>query len=933
MKKIFYLIAIMFVISSCQKDEITMQDDAKTPEAPSVDEARVIPGHIQIKLKAGTPALQVVKTRSGAIATGVEGIDLSNLDMRVTRIERVFPYAGKFEERHKEAGLDLWYDVYFDDKVPTRSAVEAYNNIPEIEIVSPVHEARLCDYQVVEEPLEPLRSMMNPRTKATEEEELPFNDPRLKEMWHYHNTGESVNGLSGALEGSDIGVYEAWKTETGSSDVIVAVMDGGIQYNHPDLAGNMWINSKEIAGNGVDDDGNGYVDDVYGWNFVTAKKVPAPTGDSIMGNGAVTQYVHGTHCAGTISAVNGNGLGICGIAGGSDGSGNGARLMSCQIFHNDANGVSQAYANPNMYVYAADMGAVISSNSWTNGAYEESAFMNSAMRSAIDYFIRYAGTDPSTKQQTGPMNGGLVVFAAANSNSDAKEWPAAYSKVMTVASMAHNFKRASYSNFGSWIDITAPGGEQSYGDTYAVLSTSINGTYAWLQGTSMACPHVSGCAALVLSKFQGQGYTPDELWERLINATHSIDGYNQKYKGLLGAGCIDVGLALTPPSTEAPDTSHLVVVDAYNDWAIVEWTVKAASDGPMNKYVISWSTEPLESDLAQENISTKTVNVRYVPAGTVYRDTIKELELGETYYFSLQAYDRWGGVSEASPQVSKTVTKNLPPVLTPAWRGDVILNEGSERLVSLKVADPEKQKIVCRIVPALSWINAVNVGDTLVDFQLKPDYTAAGSYDLQLQVSDQYGEMSYQSMKVEVSYKEAAPRLVQSFKDLQLTKNGRRTTLNLPDYFSDPKGRTLIYEVENSSDAVATVQRYGDNLSIEPKIIGKTQILVRAKNAIGLSVSQRFNVEVILGDESDVKDALVAYPNPVKNNLNITLQPSVRGEVTLRLYNAAGRIMKLEKVTIGDSGYSLDMSSMQAGTYVLVVEGATGSWKKNIIKI
>lgn len=161
---------------------------------------------------------------------------------------------------------------------------------------------------------------------------------------------------------------------------------------------------------------------------------------------------------------------------------------------------------------------------------------------------------------------------------------------MTVAAMSHNFKKSSYSNFGDWIDITAPGGEQSYGDNYTVLSTSINGQYAWLQGTSMACPHVSGCAALVLSKFQGEGYTPDELWERLINSTHSLDVYNQKFKGMMGVGYIDVGLALTPPSALAPDTSHLVLVDAYDDWAIVEWKVKAASDGPMSKYVLSWST-------------------------------------------------------------------------------------------------------------------------------------------------------------------------------------------------------------------------------------------------------------------------------------------------------------------------------------------------------
>lgn len=934
MKNYILFILLCFFFSACQeKEEVMPQTGGEQPG--SAPEMPVLKGQLRIKLKAGMQEkLNVVKTRSG-ISSGITALDLANVDLSVYRMERVFPPAGKFEERHKAAGLDLWYDIYFDEKIPTRSAVDVYEEMPEIEYVEEIREARLCDYRVVEEPLEPVRSMLRrARATADEEETLPFNDPRLKEMWHYHNAGESVNGLSGALEGADIGVYEAWKIETGSPDVIVAVMDGGIQYNHPDLQANMWINEAELNGQeGVDNDNNGYVNDIYGWNFVTAKNVPGLGNDSIRGNGAVTPYVHGTHCAGTISAVNGNGIGISGIAGGS-GAGDGVRLMSCQIFHIDpATGNDKAYADPNMYVYAADMGAVISSNSWTNGAYEESAFMNSAMRSAIDYFIKYAGTDVSTKQQNGPMNGGLVVFAAANSNSDAKEWPAAYSKVMTVASMAHNFKRASYSNFGDWIDITAPGGEQSYGDTYAILSTSINNQYAWLQGTSMACPHVTGCAALVLSKFQGQGYTPDELWDRLINATHSIDGYNQKFKGLLGAGCIDVGLALTPPSTTPPDTSHLVLVDAYDSWAIVEWKVKAASDGPMNKYVLSWSTAPMQPSVTEAEVQTKTINVRYVEAGTILRDTIQGLSLGETYYFSIKAYDRWGGVSEDSPLVSATVTENLAPVLTAGWSGTVMLNEGSERTVVLNVEDPEKQKIVCSMTPALEWITVQNVGDTTVNLQMKPDYKAAGNYNIQVRISDQYGKYTTTNMPVEVVYKEVAPRMAATFQDLKLSNNGKRTTLDLTEYFMDPKGRTLVYEVENSSNAVANVQRSGNNLFIEPKIIGHTEVLVRAKNEAGLSVSQRFDVEVIQGDNNNAEDALSVYPNPVRTDLTITLQPEVRGKVVLKLYNVAGRLMKIEEVMVGDAGYKLDMSGMQAGSYVLVVEGNGISWKKSIIKI
>ena len=127
---------------------------------------------------------------------------------------------------------------------------------------------------------------------------MPFNDPRFTEMGQYEDVGESGNKLSGAIAGADINLFEAWKVETGSPNVIVAVMDGGIQYNHPDLADNMWINEAEFYGiPGVDDDNNGYIDDIYGWNFVT-------------NTGNVTQYEHGTHVAGTIGAVTNHGRGI-----------------------------------------------------------------------------------------------------------------------------------------------------------------------------------------------------------------------------------------------------------------------------------------------------------------------------------------------------------------------------------------------------------------------------------------------------------------------------------------------------------------------------------------------------------------------------------------------------------------------------------------------
>ena len=292
-----------------------------------------------------------------------------------------------------------------------------------------------------------------------------------------------------------------------------------------------------------------------------------------------------------------------------------------------------------------------------------------------------------------------------------------------------------------------------------------------------------------------------------------------------------------------------------------------------------------------------------------------------------------GGVSDAAPQVSATINENLPPVLSPDWRGTVILNEGSERVVRFRVEEPEKQRVVCVLTPAPDWIKVENTGDSVLNFRLNPGYTAAGKYDLRVEVSDQYGKSVLSSMQIEVLYKEIAPRLIQTLPDLQLVNNGKRTTVKLTDYFADVKGRALMYEVENSSKAVANVQRSGDNLTIEPKIPGRTEVMVRAKTEAGLSVSQRFVVEVIAGEDVSAENALTVYPNPVKNDLNISLVPALRGEVSLKVYNTSGRLMKLEKVVVGDAGYTLDMRTMQAGTYILQVEGPNGSWKKSIIKI
>lgn len=920
MRKLYFLIFLLISFSACQEErEVLPEPSSGSVDGTEQEEFPVIQGHVRVKLKEdAVERLKVVATRSG-VTTAIENLDLANTNLKVYRMERVFPDAGKFEARHRAAGLHLWYDVYFDTQVPTRSAVSEYGNLPEVEFVEQIREAKLIGAEPIPFWIEPLLNLEVMHRTARllaagdEAEKMPFNDPRLPEQWHYHNTGELSNGLVGAIEGADVNAFKAWEIETGSPKVIVAVMDGGIKTDHPDLAANMWVNEAELNGTpGVDDDNNGYVDDIYGWNYVDK-------------SGTIVQHTHGTHCAGTIGAVNNNGTGVCGIAGGS-GKGDGIRLMSCQMFKtNPETGKDQGYTDPKMFVYAADMGATISSNSWTSGPDETGTnFLNGAIRAAIDYFIDNAGMDLNGKQ-TGPMKGGLVIFAAANRNSDIPDWPAAYERNFRVASMGANFKKASYSNYGTWVDITAPGGEQSNGDKYAILSTEINDGYSWKQGTSMACPHATGCAALVLSKFQAEGYTPDELKERLMNSAGNIDQYNPKYEGLMGVGYIDVGTALTPPSTEAPDTTELHLIDSYDNWAIFEWTVGVAGDGPLSKYELYWSTSPI-TDVDAPEVSKKIKDVKFLPEGTLIREIISGLRTDVRYYYRLRAFDRWGSFSELSAEKSAVTVKNQAPQLTAGWSGQILLDEGSSRRLTIGCIEPENQTIATAIHPALSWVN-IEYAEGNLNLDIHAGYGVAGNYSLTLTVMDQYGASSTLQIPFEVVRKATAPIITNPIQNQEIAVSAREMEFSLSDHFADPGKATLVYNLENTDNTVAIAQRKGDKLVITPRKVGTTYVTVRAVNPDNLSVSCRFAVYV-KGESMDGEDWSANLQN---NVVNIRLGKDLQGKAVIRLYNMSGRQVIAQEVAIGAEGYDMSLSGVSSGVYLLTITTANGQELKQTI--
>lgn len=492
---------------------------------------------------------QTVNTRSGEPLTrsGIGTVDDVLDELGVSSLERVFPLVPKFEQEAREAGLHRWYIVHFSDDADLDEAALRLSALGEVEAVE-------FDVQMQRnwEKITPYHGAARPLAAGTE---TMFDDPLLPQQWHYNNSGSSDVAV-GAVAGADINADPAWALTGGDPGVVVAIVDEGVKYSHPDLRANMWVNEAERNGQkGVDDDGNGYVDDIYGMNFVTNGPLSWNKEYWVAGQNKGDSG-HGTHVAGTVAAVNNNGKGVAGIAGGS-GKGDGVRLMSCQIFSGeDMNKTGSAVAIARAIRYAADMGAAIiqCSYGYSSGRFgsdNQYTSLSSLEKEAIDYFTKHKSNCSALSY------GNLAIFASGNDAAPQSAYPGAYRDYISVTAFAPNFMPAYYTNFGPGCNIAAPGGDylmavdksRTSSQILSTMPSEVNGgeDYGFSQGTSMACPHVSGVAALGLSYAVqlGKKFTMPEFRDMLLTSVNDIDGAmakNDNYKNYyhkMGSGAVD----------------------------------------------------------------------------------------------------------------------------------------------------------------------------------------------------------------------------------------------------------------------------------------------------------------------------------------------------------------------------------------------------------
>lgn len=871
MKRNLLLLTLLASLLACSKQELSLTVPEETA-APSQ-----AGGAAEMFFSEELAALVEEDLQAGKLVTRSMGLNQALDELGITSYERIFPDAGEFEERSRKAGLHRWYRVTYSDAQPVTRALDNLRAVDGVLAANPVRRVKVND---------------------------TFNDPSFGDQWQFSGN----NGIN---------VGRMWKdVSKGSDNVIVAIVDLGVDLYHEDLAANC-----------IPDKGAG------SYNFVG-------------GNPTVVPGAHGTHCAGIVSAVNNNGIGVSSVAGGDAAAGiGGVRILGLEIaetYVNDKGESSQKWADGATAIkYAADHGAVICSNSWgyvyekADGSYDydsaktdQEFFLqpnegeySSSLKSAIDYFIEYAGTD-AYGNQTGPMKGGLVVFAAGNDGQSFGP-PACYPPIVAVGATASDGMRASYSNFGDWVDIAAPGS--------SILSTIPDDKYGYMNGTSMACPMVSGVAALVVSALQGEGFTSEELRSRLIDgADYSHFGSNR----IIGPFVDPLG-SVSLYSTSAPAALADFTAEVSSNDINLSWKVTAEENGTASYgTLIIYGTDKDAVSAADPSSPGNKVKTRRVLTGDLEEgDTatagISGLDFETTYYFTLVPYAYRTNFAAKSPVKSVVTAANRAPVITPKGNYKNLALKASEVVeIDFEFSEPDGHEFTVGHESgsaAESWGKNLNARNTYT-LKIVSANAEPGTYKSLITATDAYGLTA--TFELEYTLLENhAPVVSRALDNILMSGTGGTEAIKLSDYFSDPDGDALVYTLANSgSSAVHSVVSEGV-LHITSLGYGLAAIDVTASDPRGASVSGGLKV-LVRQQGTDIS----VYPNPVSTTLYVGTGED-EGQASVLVASSTGSVVYSGTTTASAfNPVTVDMSACAPGTYSVSVKYGSVSATQTVIK-